>query len=73
MTSQRDRLVALLAEFGVKPLDVYTLASARFGPAETARDVILHADIGGVEGYSSFYAVFEFDDEGRFVKVGVWE
>lgn len=72
-TTQRERLVALLAEFGITPLNAADDDWTRFDAEDTARDVILYADAGGVEGYGSFYARFEFDDAGQFKTVGVWE
>lgn len=68
--TQRERLVALLAEFGIQPMD----ETCRYpAPDYDPQAVTLLAHHGGVDGYSSFYAVFEFDDAGQFKTVGVWE
>ncbi|MCW2725872.1 MAG: hypothetical protein JWN35_2793 [Frankiales bacterium] len=65
--TQRERLLALLAEFGITPAPVEDFEM------RDPHDVVVAAKHGGVEGYSGFECVFTFDAEGRFVCVGVWE
>lgn len=65
--TDRDRLLGLLNDFGITPVD----------PAKhsyPACDVILEAEEGGVKGYYDFIVVFSFDNEsGKFLEAGIWE
>lgn len=36
-------------------------------------DVTLYSQKGNVEGYYDFYCRFDFDNDGNFKSVGVWE
>ncbi|MEV6684422.1 hypothetical protein AB0N28_03600 [Streptomyces sp. NPDC051130] len=63
--TDREKLLALLTEFGVSP-----------SPSEHPEDehgVTLEAYVGGVAGYSGFLCTFEFTADGEFKNVGVWE
>lgn len=61
--TDKERLLALLDDFGLAPTPVLT----------EPNDVILRAGHGGVEGYVGFECVFEFDADGKFHHVRVWE
>jgi hypothetical protein len=63
--TQRERLLELLAEFGIEP--------AANDEPDTEHDVTLRAHEGGVYGWNGFLCTFEFDDTGAFKSVGVWE
>jgi hypothetical protein len=60
--SDRERLLALLRDFGVTPS-----ANADAG------DVELAPGEGGVNGYWGLVCAFRFTPEGAFKGVGVWE
>jgi hypothetical protein len=66
--TQRERLLALFADFGVTP-GLPNTADVDHGP----NDVILASGEGGVVGYHGFFTLFAFDERGNFVSVGVWE
>jgi hypothetical protein len=59
--TDKERLLALLKDFGITPKEY----------AETA--VRLAAGEGGVEGCTDFFCDFVFTPEGKFADVGVWE
>ncbi|MGW6855833.1 hypothetical protein [Streptomyces xanthophaeus] len=63
--TQREKLLALLTEFGITP------APAK--DPEEEFDVVLEAKVGGVGGYSNFVCAFEFKSDGAFSGVGIWE
>lgn len=65
--TDKDRLLDLLKRFGITPADSVDCGYA------TDEAVVLRADHGNVEGYSDFIAVFTFDNEGNFLKAGIWE
>lgn len=60
--SDKERLLALLRDFGVTP-DI----------SDDGCGVRLLADSGGVEGWTGFFCDFDFNEEGKFKGVGVWE
>jgi hypothetical protein len=70
--TQREKLLALLEEFGVTPSTGAELFGESTRPDEAA-DVVLIANHGGVEGYQEFYAYFSFDEAGAFESVTVAE
>lgn len=63
--TDREKLLALLAEFGITP--------APNNEPDTEFDVDLQAQVGGVAGYDRFRCVFTFNEDGAFDGVGVWE
>lgn len=68
--SDRDRLLDLLTDFGLKPETPY---KTPFDAETRDTDVRLEAHRGGVDGYGMFFANFRFDDAGKFVSLGIWE
>ncbi len=58
--TDQEKLVALLSEFGVEMLTCNTT-------------VQLQARTKGVVGYLDMFAEFEFDQQGKFVQIGLWE
>lgn len=62
--SDEHALLALLDGFGLAP---------QIEAAEDQTTVRLAAREGGVDGYSGFACEFEFDKDGKFVRVVVWE
>lgn len=64
--SDKNKLLALLTEFGVEPK-----ISEGFINGQT--EVCLAAHEGGVIGYTGFECVFTFDENDKFIDVGVWE
>lgn len=71
MTTDKEKLEALLKEFEITPINPDNLMWAP-GYA-TGNDLMLASGVGGVEGYSMFYCLFKFDEDGSFKSVGVWE
>lgn len=63
MTDQ-EALLELLKRFDLVP-----------HPGEPGDDnyVMLAAKYGNVSGYTGFIAAFEFDKNGKFVELGLWE
>ena len=59
--SDKERLLALLKDFGVTPSEHGGIA------------VRLAAQEGGVDGWEGFFCDFVFTPEGKFADVGVWE
>lgn len=58
--TDKEKLIALLTEFGVE--------------IEIRSDHIICRDgAAKVEGYCMFFTDFEFDANGKFVKMGAWE
>lgn len=71
--TDRQALGALLRRFGVTS---YTgqeppLFAAIDPPTDS--QVILLVDVGGVGGYSGFHAIFDFDPDGKFRSIDIWE
>ena len=58
--THKDKLEALLKEFDIEPVI-------------KGNNVILEEGVGNVDGYSGFITQFEFDDNGKFLRVGAWE
>jgi hypothetical protein len=70
--TDREALEALLARFGIAPVDAAAKSAERADPLpETA--VVLQAHHGGVGGYEGFFVEFEFSSDGRFKGCAVWE
>lgn len=63
--TDRQALKALLDRFGLIP----------YADEPDASDevVVLEAKRGNVSGYSGFVARFEFDSDGKFQSLGIWE
>ena len=58
--TDKEKLVTLLTEFGV-------------GFREVGGDIMCCQGDAGIDGYSSFFTNFEFDDAGKFTQMGAWE
>ena len=63
--TDRDRLLALLEDWGVKP----SVSHITGGDSH----VELTAHYGGVTGYDGFVCSFHFDKTGKYLAVDVWE
>jgi hypothetical protein len=65
--TDKDKVIALLKELGIGYAD-------RYGETfETTNDIYLIAGEGNVDGYGGFCATFEFNEDGSFKKLGIWE
>lgn len=60
--TDRDKLINLLLEFGVE-----------FKVHDSDNDIICKEGDKKISGYPSFYTLFEFDENGRFIAIGAWE
>jgi hypothetical protein len=69
MSDLRD-LTSLLDRFGV---EYYDRPHAGVGYDHPERAIVIETDGPRNVGYVGFVAEFYFDDDERFVKVGVWE
>lgn len=79
--TDREALEQLLARFGLKPYTGQPM-DGRDGTFISDRpqveppkddEVLLVAKVGGVIGYSDFYASFTFDADGKFVSLDIGE
>jgi hypothetical protein len=68
--TDREALEDLLHRFGLTPSDRKDDVD---GNATTPDRVVLEAKVGGVAGYRGFCAVFEFDADGKFEALGLYE
>ena len=69
VATDREKLLALLAAFGIIPASSGERYAPDFGP----NSVVLLGECGNVDGYSGFYCRFDFAEDGKFTKAGVWE
>ncbi|HZC54153.1 MAG TPA: hypothetical protein VE441_16880 [Mycobacterium sp.] len=67
--TDRERLTALLASFGITP------STSKYLPDRylDGSHVVLYEGDGGVRGYPDYFCAFAFDQAGRFVSVEVRE
>jgi len=67
--NDRERLLQLLASFGITP------STSKYLPDEylAGSHVVLYEGDGGVTGYPDYFCAFCFDEGGRFVSVEVRE
>ena len=63
MTDDRDRFLQLMSDFGV--------SVSREDEDEFIYE--LRAKVGGNLGYNGFVCSWEFDKEGNFKEMGVWQ
>lgn len=75
--TDRERFLALLKDFGIK---FQQAGDSRWGMTDPPKGKTVHlvADSyeehdSRVDGYTGFFCEWEFDDDGKFKKVGVWE
>lgn len=69
--TDRERFLALLDEWGVG----YNGENAKrnLSREDLSHDVILCQGDPKIIGYTDFLAVFEFEPDGTFKQIGVWE
>lgn len=60
--TDRDKLINLLSEFGVG-----------FEAHETNKYILCMQGKEKIDGYLSFYTVFDFDEDGKFINMGAWK
>lgn len=62
--TDKEKLEKLFTEFGIGYIEY----------SDAGRDII-HCDSGDarIDGYGYFYARFEFDGNGKFIAMGIWE
>jgi hypothetical protein len=70
--TDKEKLLALLASFGIEPY-LNNGDYSHYKTVGAVSEVTLLAQSGGVEGYSNFFTEFTFDKDGKFVNVGIWE
>lgn len=73
--NDREALEALLRRFGLEPYTEELDPAAYDAEARAvwARRICLAAGHGGVNGYGGFEATFEFDADGNFKSLSIWE
>lgn len=74
--TDKEKLQSLFSEFGIGYFsDDDAQIDVMYG--ETSHAVFLENPIAGrnekIDGYGGFYARFNFDDDGKFVNVGLFE
>lgn len=72
LMTDREKLLALLDEWGVGYNGKYAERN-RFDSIDFDRDVMVCAGDTKIDGYSNFFAVFEFEPDGTFRQITVWE
>ena len=65
--TDREKLIALLAEFGVG------FEQGGVPGIRGNNNVICREGRAKIDGYSMFCTIFEFDEQGQFIKMGAWE
>lgn len=70
--SDKELLEAFLARCGLDPAVPPDRVWPVFDKGEEFF-VVLMAKMGNVNGFNGFYGTFEFDEEGRFQSLGLWE
>ena len=71
MKTQKERLEELLKEFQIRYIN-NEHKDARGNWSDNC--VVIHEGYkNNVGGYLDFYCQFEFDEQGKFMSVGVWE
>jgi len=79
-----ERLKQLLIDFGIEFTDTMDVDMAseqtlqvKQNQVKTKRSFLqtirIQEGTGSVKGYSYFYTDFEFDTDGKFIDVGIWE
>ena len=58
--TDKQKLIELLFSFGV-------------AYKSDGNDIVCHEGDEKVTGYGCFYTRFEFDENGKFIKLGAWE
>lgn len=73
--NDREKLLALFAEFGLTPYSESRAAVDNSRPTPAVDIVGLGDDRGDekVANYSGFYCEFQFLPDGSFYRVGIWE
>lgn len=71
--TDREALEELLRRFGLQPFTGQDKNAWSDVEPPTEDEVILLANVGGVEGYYDFLARFKFDADGKFESLGIWE
>lgn len=71
--TDREALLALLERFGLTPHEGDPETYPPGARAALERKVNLVAGHGGVEGYSRFEALFDFDADGKFQSLHIQE
>jgi hypothetical protein len=64
--TDREALLALLERFGLAP-------ATEFLEYDEPDVIELRVDQGNVKGYMSFHAIFDFDENGKFRELSLWE
>lgn len=67
MKTDKEKVIGLLTELGIgftKDVDYFD---------SSISNVVIDSDSASAEGYAGFYTVFEFDDDGKFQVIGIWE
>lgn len=72
--TDREKLKSLLNEFGINFKEGGTNFRGASIP-EMKNDIEVHAQgkEHKVNGYMGFFCTFEFDDDGKFVQMGIFE
>jgi hypothetical protein len=58
--SDKEKFIAMLRDFGIGHEDEDGIVTCKEGMKK-------------VKGYNYFYAIFKFDEKGKFVEMGVYE
>lgn len=67
MKTDKEKVIGLLTELGIGFTEDVPYHDRR------TSNIIIDSDSASAEGYAGFYTVFEFDDDGKFQVVGIWE
>lgn len=71
--TDREKLIALLEEFGVAYNGKVAQHNSGFHDFDFESEVVLHVGDYKIEGYTNFFAEFAFHPDGSFNKILVGE
>lgn len=66
MKTHKQKVIDLLTELGIG----FTVDHPEYNPST---NILVKSSNNGVDGYCMFYNLFEFDEDGKFKVLGIWE
>ena len=69
--TDREKLIALFTELGIG--FEYEEQTDWYKSTESRGSLVCLEGRAKIDGYGMFFADFQFDENGKFIKMGVWE